>query len=78
MKTPAVKREKETVSGEETVAGIPPVVVVEAVDVDVPTVAIPVVVPVGVQTEYVCARGRPCHHPSNTLGVESDSEPPAR
>jgi hypothetical protein len=71
-----VEREKEIVSGEETVAGIPPVVVVKAVDVDVPAIAIPpIVVPVGVATEYVCAQGHPYHHPSNTLGVESNSKP---
>ena len=48
-KTPAVEREKETVSREEPVAGIPPVVVVESVDVHVPAV----VVVVGIETEDI-------------------------
>jgi len=78
MKTPALEREKEIVAREETVASIPPVVVVEAVDVDVPTVAIPVIVPVGVATEYICARGRPHHHPLNILRIESNFRPSAR
>jgi hypothetical protein len=64
-----LKREKEIVAREESVTGIPPVVVVEPVDVEVPTLAIPVVVPVGIETEYICAQNHPRHHPSNTLWI---------
>lgn len=57
----------EIVSREEPILDVPPIVVAEVVDVDVP---LPVVVPIHVDDGDTRATSLPCHHPLNTLGVE--------
>ena len=60
-KTPAINGRKQIVSDEEAIASIPPVVVVEPVDVDVPAIR----VPVDVRNKYVL-----CEKSSMPLPIE--------
>ena len=66
------KREKMRIAGENLIASVPPVRVVERIRLEVPTIVVPVAVD-RPENAHFCTLRHPYHHPLNILRIESDS-----